>query len=374
MTGGSGRAIVVAGVLGFILGGGLVGWLTRAREREQVRFTVAPRASLGGASPGGIEEAVRRAGRAVVQIETTLGGRALPRGLREMLPVPEGELIPEGQASGVIINGERGYIITNAHVVRGASRISVTLADGRRFPARTVGTDPFSDLAVLKIDAKGLPALVLGSSENLPIGSWLVAIGNPFRFENSVTVGVLSAKRRDLPAPGRDLPLEDLIQTDAAINRGNSGGAVVNLEGELVGIPTAIVSPRVGQGMGFAVCVERVRRVVPQLIARGRATWAWLGIEYAPVGMEEVPKERPPTATGMIVTDVVRAGPAHRAGVKGGDIIASVDGRALRLKSDLQLYVRSRDPGSAVNLRTWREGRWLNIRVVIEPIPEAAVR
>ena len=351
-----------------------MGWLTKARDRDQVRFAVAPRASLSGASPGGIEEAVRRAGRAVVQVECTFGDRALPEGLRKLLPVPEGELIPEGQASGVIINGERGYIITNAHVVSGASSIAVTLADGRRFPARVVGTDPFSDLALLKINAKGLPAVVLGSSESLAIGSWLVAIGNPFRFENSVTVGVLSAKRRDLEAPGRELPLEDLIQTDAAINRGNSGGAVVNLEGELVGIPTAIVSPRVGQGMGFAVCVERVKRVVPQLIAHGRATWAWLGIEYMPVGMEEVPIERPPTPTGMIVTNMVRGGPADRAGVKRRDIVASIDGRTLRLKSDLLLYVRSRDPGSAVTLRTWRAGRWLNVRVVLEPIPQAAVR
>jgi len=365
-----GRAgLLVALLLGFILGGGAVGWLTMGRQREIVRLVVAPAKHPGPDRTDTIQEAIRRAGPAVVQVEATFHAANVPRGLERILPDAERELVPHGQGSGVIINGEQGYIISNAHVVTEASKISVTLADGRRLSARLVGSDPFSDLALLKVNAAGLPQIVLGSSEDLPIGSWLVAIGNPFGLENSATVGVLSAKGRDLDIPGRSLPLEDLVQTDAAINRGNSGGALVNLDGELIGIPTTIVTPRIGQGVGFAVSVERVRRVVPQLIEHGKAIWPWLGLRYAPATAKEMANIHPATTTGMKVTEVMSGGPAAKANVQAGDIITLADGKALRLKTDLQHHVRSREPGARVILRLWRKGQWHNITVVLEPMP-----
>jgi S1-C subfamily serine protease len=339
------------------------------RQREVVRLAVAPAKRPGTDSTDTIQEAIRRAGPAVVQVEATFHTANVPRALERILPDAERELVPHGQGSGVIINGEQGYIISNAHVVTEASRISVTLADGRRLSARLVGSDPFSDLALIKVNAARLPQVVLGNSEELPMGSWLVAIGNPFGLENSATVGVLSAKWRDLDIPGRNLPLEDLVQTDAAINRGNSGGALVNLDGELIGIPTAIVTPRIGQGVGFAVSVERVKRVVPQLIEHGKAIWPWLGLRYAPATAEEMANIHPATATGMKVMEVMASGPAAKANLRAGDIVAFADGKPLGLKTDWQRYVRSREPGARVMLRIWRKGQWHNITVVLEPIP-----
>ena len=352
----------------------MVGWLTLGREPQVVRFVVAPAGHGGGDRLDGIQQAVRRAGPAVVQVEATFSAASVPRALERIIPDAERELVPHGQGSGVIINGERGYIITNAHVVVKATSISVTLADGRRMSARLVGSDPFSDLALVAVRAGRLPQVVLGSSEDLPIGSWLVAIGNPFGLENSATVGVLSAKGRDLDIPGRRLPLEDLVQTDAAINRGNSGGALVNLEGQLIGIPTAIVTPRIGQGVGFAVSVERVKRVVPQLIERGKATWAWLGLTYAAATAEEMARIHAANTTGMKVLEIIPGGPAARASLQKGDIVTLADGKALRVKTDLQHYVRSLDPGARIVLRVSRQGQWREIRVVLEPIPQAFSR
>jgi len=366
----SGRALAVflSGLLGVILGGGLVGWLVLSQqERHEVAqpFVVAPEGNEKGSA---ITEAVKRAGPAVVQVITKLavGG---PRGvLPELFGIPQ-DPFPEGRGSGVVVNAKKGYVITNAHVIEGAQEMTVKLMDQREFKGKEIARDRYSDLAVVQIKPDRLPAITLGSSQDLPIGSWVIAIGNPFDFENTVTVGVLSARDRQIEPPGRGVPLEDLLQTDAAINRGNSGGALVNLRGELVGIPTAIIPPTQAQGLGFAVSVERVKEIVPELIAHGRVRRTWLGIRYSKVSQEDADRLNLPGAKGFLVAEVSKGGPAGKAGLRVGDIILSVERKPLRQQEDLRRYVRALKPGDTVTLDILRSGRKMKTPVRLEEMP-----
>jgi serine protease Do len=361
--------IAVAVVIGVIVGGGVVAWfwVTQPVGRG-VRFTtVGGPAPVVSSSEEAIVDAVKRVGPAVVNISTIIdAGNPLQQffgggPLEE--PFPE-----RGLASGVIVDARRGYVLTNAHVVQGANRITVKLADGREFPAQRIGADALTDIAVLRIVGRGLPeAPVLGSVKNLPVGSWVIAIGNPFGFENSVTVGVISAKNRTLRAPNGPV-LQNVIQTDASINPGNSGGALVDLSGRLVGIPTAIIP--FAQGIGFAVSIDGAKTVMEQLIARGRVVRPWLGISYAAITPEVRQELKIPQVKGAAILQVVSGSPAERAGLRRGDVIQSVNGKAVTKTETVQDTVRASKVGDRFRLEIWRKGRTLEVTVTAGEMPE----
>jgi len=249
-------------------------------------------------------------------------------------PVPQ-----EGTGSGFLYDTE-GHIVTNYHVVENAEELSVTLADGEVYPAEVVGVDPSNDLAVIHIEADNLPEpVVLGDSDNLRVGQFVVAIGNPFGLKRTLTVGVISSLGRVIQSPdGRFIG--EAIQTDAAINPGNSGGPLLDLGGRVIGVNSQIVSPsRTNAGIGFAVPANTVRRVVPQLIAHGHYPHPWLGVQLLGLTPERVRAFRQagvemPVEEGLLVIEVVSGGPADRAGIRGGDHIVRLDNTRIPLGGD----------------------------------------
>ncbi len=266
-----------------------------------------------------------------------------------------------GEGSGVGIRAD-GYLLTNHHVVAKAKRIKVSFPDRDPLSAEVVGSDPFTDLAVLKVEADDLPFLAFGDSEAVQVGEWLVAVGNPYGFGHSVTVGVLSSRGRTLEAPGRELT--GLLQTDAAINPGNSGGPLANLEGEIIGINTAIIP--FGQGIGFAVPSETASRVATLLIEKGEVIRSYLGLRGEPVSQASAELLGLPSVEGLIVTELERDGPAHSSGLKKGDVLLTVDGESIEGALWLRDYVSFKPPGSEVELRYFRKGQAQTTRVTLE--------
>jgi serine protease Do len=270
----------------------------------------------------------------------------------------------KGKGSGFIVS-EDGYILTNNHVVADADKIEVTLADGKSFPAEVVGTDPTFDLAVIKIDAKNLPVLELGDSDEIRVGEWVVAIGNPYGFESSVTVGVISAKNRSVRA--KNLNFDGFLQTDAAINPGNSGGPLLDLDGNVVGINTAIIP--YAQGIGFAVPVNMAKQVLDDLVKYGTVKRGWLGVYIQPLTPEFAKAYGVEGDNGAVVSDVIPESPAAKAGLRRGDVIVAVDGRAIEDHTDLSLRIRSHLEGDKVRLKVIREGKEREISVTLGSIP-----
>ena len=276
----------------------------------------------------------------------------------------------EGTGSGVIIDSD-GLILTNNHVVGDADEVVVELSDGREFKAQDIRTDPQTDLAVVRIRGAGtLPAAPLGDSSRVEIGDWVLAIGNPFELEASVSAGIISAKGRSLGAAQR----ASFLQTDAAINPGNSGGPLVNLRGEVVGINTAIASSSGGyQGIGFAIPVDLAKWVIEQLVSNGSVSRAWLG-----VGINEVTQSEAealgidPLTKGVIVQQVNEGSPAERAGVKAGDVITHFADQPVAEPSQLQRAVERAPLGSDQRLRVLRRGRPVDLTVVTEALPDDA--
>ncbi len=290
--------------------------------------------------------------------------------------IPERRLKNSGLGSGVIID-PRGYILTNEHVITNADTIKVTLPDGREFLARPTGSDPRTDLAVIKIEAKDLPVARLGDSDKLRIGDWVVAIGNPFGFvldpEPTVTVGVVSALKRSIGRMvGRERDFTDLIQTDAAINPGNSGGPLVNLDGEVVGINVAIFSTSGGyQGIGFAVPVNHARRILDNLIEGKEIVYGWLGVSVQDLNDELAEYLGIAGARGVMVTGVVEAGPAQKAGIQREDIILSYGGESIQSAKDLLSAVSRTAVGETVSVDLIRNTARMTVKVVIAAFPEA---
>ncbi|UCC67500.1 MAG: trypsin-like peptidase domain-containing protein [Armatimonadota bacterium] len=318
-------------------------------------------------SQDAVTAAIARVGPAVVNINTLyrpVVRDPMERVLREIIGSPSDPFPKKGQGSGIIIDGKQGYVLTNAHVVAGASSVEVNLADGRRLEATVVGVDPFSEIAVLQVPGGDLPTATLGRAADLPIGSWVIAIGNPFGFENSVTVGVISAKDRTLTGPNR-VTLHDLLQTDASINPGNSGGALVDLNGDVVGVPTAIIP--YAQGMGFAVSVDVAKQVAERLIATGKTPW--LGITHQTVTPGLAEEIGLPAPKGSLVVEVVRGGPAARAGILPGDVIVRVGDREIDTARSLGFAVRSHDAGAGVPVTIWRKGRERTVEVTLGAVP-----
>ncbi|MDQ7747197.1 DegQ family serine endoprotease [Hydrogenophaga pseudoflava] len=273
-------------------------------------------------------------------------GYAGPRGGATEQPV-------RGQGSGFIVSSD-GLILTNAHVVQDASEVTVKLTDRREFQAKVLGADPRTDVAVLRIDAKNLPVVPLGSSRSMRPGEWVLAIGSPYGFENSVTAGVVSAKGRSLP----DDSLVPFIQTDVAINPGNSGGPLFNARGEVVGINSQIYSRSGGyQGLSFAIPIEVASKVRDQIVATGKASHARLGVTVQEVNQALADSFGLDKPEGALVSGVEPGGPAAQAGLKTGDVILSVNGQPIVSSGDLPAWIGQASPGEKVTLELARQGK-----------------
>ena len=268
-----------------------------------------------------------------------------PQGQRDM-PV-------RGQGSGFIVSAD-GTILTNAHVVRDAKDVTVKLTDRREFQAKVLGSDPKTDVAVLKIDAKNLPTVPLGNARELKVGEWVLAIGSPFGFENSVTAGVVSAKGRSLPEDS----FVPFIQTDVAVNPGNSGGPLFNARGEVVGINSQIFSRTGGyQGLSFAIPIELASRIKDQIVATGKASHARLGVAVQEVNQTLADSFKLDKPEGALVSNVDAGGPADKAGLKTGDVIRKVNGQPIIASGDLPALIGQSTPGEKVTLEVWRQGK-----------------
>jgi len=261
--------------------------------------------------------------------------------------------------SGFIVSDD-GYILTNAHVVEKADDVTVTLLDKEEFKAKVVGTDPRTDIALIKIAAKKkLPHVGLGNSEKLDVGEWVVAIGNPFGLGHTVTAGIVSAKGRIIGSG----PYDDFIQTDASINPGNSGGPLFNLKGEVVGINTAIIQG--GQGIGFATPIQLAKSILGQLKEKGKVTRGWLGVYIQRLSPDVAENLGVAGKQGALVSDVTKGGPAEKAGIRSGDVIVAFDGKEIRDEHELPALVAVTKPGSKVNVKVVRDGKEQMIPVAI---------
>jgi serine protease Do len=277
---------------------------------------------------------------------------------------PQQEQVRQSLGSGFIISAD-GYILTNNHVVDKATDIKVSLSDGRTFDAKLVGKSPEIDIALIKIEAAGLPAADLGDSNAIEVGDWVVAIGNPFGLSNTVTAGIVSAKGRVVGIG----PYDDLIQTDAAINPGNSGGPLFNIKGEVVGINTVIIAT--GQNLGFAIPISMVKEVLPAIKEKGRPDMGWLGVSAKQVTPEIASAAGLQEPTGAFVTEIVKGSPAEKAGLRRGDVIVELDGKKILDPSELPRMVAFGHIGKTVTLNILRQGKPQEIKVAVEMRPEA---
>jgi len=324
-------------------------------------------------------ELVEKQGPAVVNISTTQAARnpLLPQGpspqeddpfyefFRRFMPQPgpgaPREFQSQSLGSGFIISQD-GYILTNAHVVETADEITVKLTDKREFKAKVIGADRRTDIALIKIDATGLPAVKVGDPGRLRVGEWVLAIGSPFGFENTVTAGIVSAK-------GRSLPQENyvpFIQTDVAVNPGNSGGPLFNLRGEVVGINSQIYSRTGGfMGLSFAIPIDVANDIAQQLRTTGKVSRGRIGVVIQPVTKELADGFGLPRPQGALVNSVEKGGPAEKAGVEPGDVILRFDGKPVSSSEDLPRIVGATKPGSKVTMQLWRNKTSRDVQVVI---------
>ena len=285
----------------------------------------------------------------------------MPRQQRPQRPNQEDEQ-PRGVGSGFIVSSD-GYVMTNAHVVDGADEVIVTLTDKREFKARIVGTDKRTDVAVVKIDATGLPSVRIGDINRLRVGEWVMAIGSPFGLENTVTAGIVSAKQRDT---GDYLPF---IQTDVAINPGNSGGPLINMRGEVVGINSQIYSRSGGfMGISFAIPIDEAMRVSEQLRASGRVTRGRIGVQIGQVTRDVAESLGLGKQQGALVTGVEAGSPAEKAGIEAGDIIMRFDGKPIEKVADLPRMVGSTKPGTKSALTVFRRGTTRDLSIVVAEV------
>ncbi|MDX2045280.1 MAG: trypsin-like peptidase domain-containing protein [Chitinophagaceae bacterium] len=336
--------------------------------------------------PVDFQDAAKSASPAVVHINTVIGkseaSNNLPRRkspfsdlfgddfFDDFFNGPQIRSMPQrASGSGVLIS-EDGYIVTNNHVIDEASEIKVTLADKKSYTAKLIGTDPSSDLAVIKIESKNLPFLLYGNSDNVKLGQWVLAIGYPLNLETTVTAGIVSAKARTLGLNARksQTPIESFIQTDAAVNQGNSGGALVNTNGELVGIVSAIASPTGAYaGYSYAIPVNIVKKIVNDLLQYGTVQRAYLGISYAPEQMSDEQKNKlgVKEGEGVYVTDVAGDGAASAAGIKKGDIITKINGSKVNAPSEMVEQIANYKPGDKISVSYKREGKENTVQLAL---------
>ncbi|MDB5935680.1 MAG: 2-alkenal reductase [Massilia sp.] len=329
-----------------------------------------------GPAPGSYRDAAGRAMPAVVNILTS-------KALRQNHPLLRdpffrkffGDRMPRDEqqsslGSGVIVSPD-GYILTNNHVVEAADEIEVVLADGRKAPAKVVGTDPETDLAVIRIAARNLPVIVLGHAEQARVGDVVLAIGNPFGVGQTVTMGIISAVGRNNLHINQ---FENFIQTDAAINFGNSGGALIDASGNLIGINSAIYSQTGGSvGIGFAIPVSTAKTVMEQIIKTGQVVRGWIGIESQDITPELADSFGLARQSGAIIAGVVRDGPADRAGIRPGDILLTVAGKPVANTNDMLTLIAQLAPGAKAQLTVMRKNREARLDVTVGKRPRAAV-
>ena len=347
--------------------------------RQQIPSYVSPPVQenrpVDRSNPNFIAEAAEKIGPAVVRIDAStkvtnqvpeaFNNPLFRRFFGDNLPKQE-ERVKRGTGSGFILTPD-GRIVTNAHVVSGTDTVKVTLKDGREFEGKVQGVDPLTDVAVVKINAKELPQVVLGRSDNIVPGQWAIAIGNPLGLDNTVTVGIISATGRTSSQVGIPDKRVRFIQTDAAINPGNSGGPLLNDQGEVIGINTAIRAD--AQGLGFAIPIETAKRVSDQLFAKGKAEHPYLGIQMlslTPATKAEVNKQLDNKITidrGVAVTRVVENSPARQADLRAGDVILKIDGIAVNTPGDVQERVENTAVGKELEVEINRFGQVQKIKV-----------
>lgn len=361
---GPGPGVWVAVVVLAVASGAVGGYLSARRLPGAVPGAVpSPQAPL---APGGVVR-VQTEESVVIQVVEKVRPAVVNIQTRGFAPDFFGQLFPqEGAGSGVIVSQD-GYVLTNNHVIRNAAQIRVRLLDGTELEGRVVGTDPPSDLAVIKVDPKGrkLPAAELGDSHALRVGQLAIAIGNPFGLGSTVTVGVVSALNRSIQVPG--FVIDNLIQTDAAINPGNSGGALVNSAGQVIGINTAIIPQ--AQGIGFAIPSSVARSVMEQLIRTGSVQRPFFGVAYVEVTQELAQAYGLAADHGVLVQQVVPGSGAEAAGVRPLDIIVEMQGKRIEGAADFQREILQRRVGDVVTVTVVRGGQRLQLQVRLGPRP-----
>jgi Do/DeqQ family serine protease len=381
--------LLLAAIAGSALTVGVIEWRQPAQNRVSIEHVATPTSQVayrlnenGQAVPLDFAETAAKVTPAVVYIQSTSQGTASTRRIDPQdpfqfyfgpnSPIPQGPSRSSG--SGVIINAD-GYIVTNNHVVEGADLVDVTLNDNRTFKAEVIGTDPDTDLAVIRIKEKGLPYLPFTNSDKTRVGEWVLAVGNPMNLTSTVTAGIISAKGRNIgiinnrSQDGGRTAIESFIQTDAAINPGNSGGALVNINGDLIGINTAIASTTGAySGYGFAVPSNIVSKIVEDILAYGTVQRGWLGIQVASVTNATVKEFDLAVTEGAYVSGFAQDAPsaAKEAGIKEGDVVTKLDETPIKSSAALIEYIGTKRPGDKVNVTVDRKGKTLVIPVTLK--------
>lgn len=377
-------ALFLAAVLGSVSTVATFEWLKKDSDNVKLEYAAsvpAARVSYtdnnGKAVPLDFTAAAEKVMPAVVHIRSTQGSNSrdeqaqIPEAFREFFGPRQQQGPSQSAGSGVIINAD-GYIVTNNHVVADAEIVEVTLTDNRTFKAEVVGTDPDTDLALIRIDQKNLPTLAFVDSDKTKVGEWVLAVGNPFNLTSTVTAGIISAKGRSINILNRgsefgSTAIESFIQTDAAINPGNSGGALVDLDGGLIGINTAIASPTGAySGYGFAVPSDIVSKVVEDLIKFGTVQRGWLGVSIASVNSQLAKEKDLGLNEGAYVSGFAERSSAKEAGIREGDVIVKIDEAPIRTNNALIEYIGRRRPGDKVMVTLDRAGKTITLPVILK--------
>ncbi|HUU39188.1 MAG TPA: Do family serine endopeptidase [Candidatus Desulfaltia sp.] len=392
------KKLIWIGIVSFILGIIVSGYVFVYLPEKQAARTSAfdaetpPLTSSLNATPARLSPELRddldfvsiaeKVGPAVVKIVTERMEKVRGFGFEDEMPFndfwerffgqprqkQEKEVPSQAQGTGFFLS-EDGYLLTNYHIVENAVEVKITALQSQDYKAKVIGTDPRSDLALLKIEAKGLPFIQFGDSEQLKVGEWVLAIGNPYGLEHTVTSGIVSAKGRQLGLGGNVPEYQDFIQTDAAINRGNSGGPLVNMKGEVIGITSNIFSPSGGNiGLGFAIPANLAKKVITQLKEKGRVIRGKIGVVITPITEDDKDAFKLKDKKGALVNSVEEDGPADKAGIKQYDVIVEVDGEKVESPNELKFRVADVQPGKKVNIGIIREGKEEQVTVTVEEL------
>ena len=395
------------GIIGFLLGIAASGYIflylpeRQAATNSNFETLSVPLSSSLNAAPSSLSPELQtnldfvtiadKVGPAVVKIVSERVDKVRGFGFEDQMPFDdfwqrffgqprerqrEQDVPSQAQGTGFFLS-EDGYLLTNYHIVENAVDIVVTALNGEEYKAKVIGADPRSDVALLKVEAKGLPFAVLGDSGQLKVGEWVLAIGNPYGLEHTVTSGIVSAKGRQLGLGGNVPEYQDFIQTDAAINRGNSGGPLVNMKGEVVGITSNIFSPSGGNiGLGFAIPSNLARKVVTQLKEKGRVIRGRIGVSIKPTPLTEDDKDafKLENKNGALVVGVEKGSPAEKAGLQKYDVIVEVNGEKVTDSNNLKLKIANIEPGKKVEIKVIREGKEQAFSVTVEELDPAEAK
>ncbi len=317
--------------------------------------------------PNGFAEASEKAMPAVVNITAIAQYQARTEREKRYFKF-FGEPDPSRSTGSGVIISDKGYIVTNNHVIKDATKVEITLSDNRKFDATVMGTDPSTDIAVLKIEGTNLPVIELANSDDVRIGEWVLAIGNPFELSSTVTAGIISAKGRDISILSGQSSVESFIQTDAAVNPGNSGGALVNTRGALIGINTAIYAPSgTYAGYSFAVPINLVKKVMQDLIDHGEVKRAFLGIMIRDINSDIADELDLSVTEGVFINELIEGGAAYNSSLQAGDVITEINTIKTSSVPKLQEQIASKDPGDVIIVTVNRKGIEKNIQVLLTP-------